>query len=116
MSSKHANAPFTAGFTLALGALGNIFESHGLWVLQAFFTGYICLAFMVLLPSWLYRIVVPPNPELLAARGQYFEEAYDHLNFWSSARLAEEAERQYFTTIGNKQHQDENPVAPSGFM
>jgi tellurite resistance protein TehA-like permease len=104
------------GFTLALGTLGNIFESHGFWILQAFFTGYICLAFMVLLPSWLYRIVVPPDPKVLAARGQYFEEAYDHLNFWSSARMAEEAERQYFTTIGNKQHQDENPVAPSGFM
>ena len=71
---------------------------------------------MVLFPSWMYRIVVPPDPGLLAARGKYFEEAYDHLNFWSTVRLAEEAERQYFTSVGNKRHEDENPVGPSAFM
>ena len=60
--------------------------------------------------------MVPPDPELLAARGKYFEEAYDHLGFWSSTRLAEEAERQYFTTIRSKQQEEENPVGPSGFM
>jgi len=64
----------------------------------------------------MYRIVVPPDPGLLAARGKYFEEAYDHLNFWSSARLAEEAEHQYFLTVGNNHHKDENPVGPSAFM
>jgi len=104
------------GFTLTLGVLGNIFESHAFWILQAFFTGYICLAFLLLLPCWMYRIMVPPDPELLAARGKYFEEAYDHLNFWGSIRMAEEAEHQYFATIGNKNHQEENPVGPSSSM
>ena len=60
--------------------------------------------------------MVPPDPKLLAARSKYFEEAYDHLNFWSSIRLAEEAEREYFTTIGDDKHKDENPVGPSAFM
>lgn len=113
---KRANHQIAAGFTLTLGLLGNIFESHALWILQAFFTGYICLAFLLLLPCWLYRLMVPPDPKLLAARGQYFEEAYDHLNFWSSIRMAEEAEHQYFETIGNKGHQEENPVGPNAFM
>jgi len=103
------------GFILALGAFGDIFHSQAFWILQALFTGYICLAFVILLPSWMYRTVVPPDPGLLAARGKYFEEAYDHLNFWSSARLAEEAEQQYFTSIGNN-HKDENPGGSSAFM
>jgi len=64
----------------------------------------------------MYRIVVPPDPGLLAARSKYFEEAYDHLNFWSTARLAEEAERQYFTTVANNHHEGEDPVDPSAFM
>jgi tellurite resistance protein TehA-like permease len=104
------------GFIMTLGVLGDIFGSHTFWILHAVFTGYICLAFSILLPSWLYRIVVPPDPELLAARSKYFEEAYDHLNFWKSARLAEEAERQYFTTIANNHHEDENPVHPDALM
>jgi hypothetical protein len=100
LGHRSANTHVAAGFIMTLGTLGDIFESHAFWILQAFFTGYICLAFAFLLPCWLYRIVVPPDPGLLAARSKYFEEAYDHLNFWSSVRLAEEAERQYFTTVG----------------
>lgn len=101
------------GFTLTLGLLGNIFESHAFWILQAFFTGYICLAFLLLFPCWLYRIVVPPDPELLAARSKYFEEAYDQLNFWGSIRMAEEAEHQYIANNGNKDRDNEGP---SGFV
>jgi hypothetical protein len=113
---RNANTPFTAGLTLALGTLGDIFESHAFWILQAFFTAYICLAFAFLLPCWLYRIVVPPDPKLLAVRGKYFEESYDHLNFWSSVRLAEEAEREYVTTTEDNRRKDENPVDPGAFM
>lgn len=115
-SCRNPNHAILAGFTLTLGLLGTIFESHALWILQAFFTGYICLAFLLILPCWLYRIVVPPNPELLAARGKYFEEAYDHLNFWGSIRMAEEAEHKYISSTGNKDHDDKNPAGPSGFV
>ena len=59
--------------------------------------------------------MVPPDPELLAARGKYFEEAYDHLNFWSSIHMAEEAEHQYFATVGNKHHPEENALGSSAF-
>lgn len=54
--------------------------------------------------------MVPPDPKLLAARAKYFEEAYDHLNFWSSVRMAEEAEHQYFMTIANKDNKDTDTV------
>lgn len=30
--------------------------------------------------------------------------------------MAEEAEREFFTTVGNTQHVDKNPMGPSGFM
>jgi len=113
---RSTNPHVAAGFITTLGLLGNIFNSQAFWILQALFTGYICLAFMVLFPSWVYRIVVPPDPGLLATRSKYFEEAYDHLNFWSTVRLAEEAEQQYFTTVGNKPHEEGNPVGPSAFM
>jgi hypothetical protein len=50
--------------------------------------------------------VIPPDPELLATRGKYFEEAYGHLNFWSSVRMAEAAEHEYIAATGNKSHED----------
>ena len=56
--------------------------------------------------------MVPPDPKLLEIRGRYFEEAYDHLSFWTSAHLAEEAEQEYFAGVGNKQHMDENRMDP----
>lgn len=45
---------------------------------------------------------MPTDPGLLAARDECFEEKYDHLDFWSSNRLADEAEHKYLTTIKNK--------------
>jgi ABC-type transport system involved in cytochrome bd biosynthesis fused ATPase/permease subunit len=84
-----------------------VFQSPAFWILQALFTGYICLAFLLILPCWLYRILVPVDPELLATRDKYFEEAYDHLNFWSSIRMAQEAEHQYLSTIKNKAHRED---------
>lgn len=57
---------------------------------------------------------MPPDPELLAARGKYFEEAYDHLNFWSSVRMAEEAEQQYLVAAANKHHEEAKQVGFSG--
>lgn len=59
---------------------------------------------------------MPPDPELLAARGKYFEEAYDHLNFWGSIRMAEEAEHKYYAGIGSKERDEKNPVGSSRFV
>lgn len=50
---------------------------------------------------------MPTDPELLAARDKYFEEAYDHVNFWTSIHLADRAEHQYLTTAKKKVHQEE---------
>lgn len=102
-----ANHQIVAGFTVALGVLGDIFQSHAFWIIQAFFIGYICLAFLILLPCWLYRIISPADPELLAAREKYFEEAYDHVNYWSSIRMAGKAEDQY---LAKEVHREGNPT------
>jgi hypothetical protein len=80
---------------LTLSAFGTIFESDGFYYVHAIFTGYVCLAWAVLLPAWLYRMLVPPDPKLLESRRRYFEDAYDHVNFWSTIRLADEAEREF---------------------
>lgn len=84
-----------AGFILTLVALGDIFDAPAFYYLHAIFTGYVCLIYVVLLPTWLYRMFIPPNPSLLAARSQYYEEAYDHMNFWSTAKMADDAEQQF---------------------
>ena len=113
--AERADHLITAGFTIALGLLGDIFESQAFWILQAFFTGYICLVFLVLLPCWAYRIIVPVDPQLLAARDKYFDEEYDHMSFWTSNRLAGEAEDKYLATIETKRRQEESPAESSGW-
>ncbi|KIM83368.1 hypothetical protein PILCRDRAFT_819605 [Piloderma croceum F 1598] len=84
-----------AGFISTLSTFGSIFDSHAFYYTHAVFTGYVCLVFVVLLPTWLYRLLVPPDPNILAARKQYFEDAYDHVNFWTTVRMADEAEDKF---------------------
>jgi hypothetical protein len=84
-----------AGFIVTLSTFGTIFNSNAFWCIHAVFTGYVCLTYAFLLPAWLYRLFVPPNPELLKLRSQYFEDAYDHANFWSTIRMADQAEHEF---------------------
>jgi hypothetical protein len=85
----------TAGFISTLSTFGSIFDSYAFYYIHAVFTGYVCLIFAVLLPTWLYRMFVPPDPNILAARKKYFEDAYDHVNFWTTVRMADEAEHKF---------------------
>jgi len=83
------------GFISTLSTFGSIFDSYAFYYAHAVFTGYVCLIFAVLLPTWLYRLLVPPDPNLLAARKKFFEDAYDHVNFWCRVRMANETEREF---------------------
>lgn len=100
----------SSGFILTLSAFGTIFESNGFYYAHALFTGYVCLAWVALMPAWLYRMLVPPDPKLLASRARYFEDAYDHVNFWSTVRLADEAEREYKSGFTGRRADDKDEV------
>lgn len=85
--------PRAVGFISALSIFGDIFNSQVFFYAHAFFTAYVCLAFVILLPTWVYRLIVPTDTELLELRARCFED--DSLDFWSAVKAADEAERKF---------------------